>query len=44
MRSTALLLPLLLLLASFAGSCAIAPDTGWDDGDPFAKVRLLFDS
>jgi len=33
-----------LLLGLSAGSCSIAPDTGWDDGDPFAKVRLLFDS
>jgi len=38
------LVPLLLLLGMTAGSCAIAPDTAWDSGDPFAKVRLLFDS
>ncbi|MGB0951764.1 MAG: hypothetical protein ACPG31_00935 [Planctomycetota bacterium] len=42
MRRLLYLLP--LLLALFAGSCSIAPDTAWDDGDPFAKVRLLFDS
>ena len=38
------LLPLLLLLGMTATSCSIAPDTGWDAGDPFARVRLLFDS
>lgn len=38
------LLPILPLLGLLAGSCAIAPNTAWDAGDPFAKVRLLFDS
>jgi len=36
------------LLASLAvlgaASCSLAPDTAWDSGDPFAKVRLLFES
>lgn len=32
-------------LALFATlSCSLAPDTAWDAGDPFARVRLLFDS
>ena len=42
MRRLLYLLPLLFALT--AGACSVAPNTGWDDGDPFAKVRLLFDS
>ncbi|MDA0667166.1 MAG: hypothetical protein O3A95_05525 [Planctomycetota bacterium] len=38
------LLLLLLTLPVVSMSCSLSPDTGWDDGNPFAKVRLLFDS
>lgn len=42
MRHTFYLIPLLLALVT--GACSVAPNTAWDHGDPFAKVRLLFDS
>jgi len=32
------------LALSLTSSCSLAPDTAWDAGDPFARVRLLFDS
>lgn len=40
MRRLLLLTFLLPLLAA----CSVAPDLQWDSGDPFALVRLKFDS
>lgn len=38
----------LSLLAMFAllllPTCSVAPDLNWDSGDPYALVRLKFDS
>jgi hypothetical protein len=40
--------PSLYLLAALAllllPTCSAAPDLAWDSGDPFALVRLKFDS